>query len=142
MTQVPRSPVEAADQPPTATYRRGEIWWVDFGDPVGREIADIHPAVIVSKQEFNNVAPRLGWLIIVPGTSTRITVPRTDRILLTHLEVSNTMSNGLAHTTYFLCEQVRFISTIRMQRRIGIMETKSMREIESRLCLVMDLFKS
>src|SRR5262245_57200682 len=105
MTQQPQ-----AGQPAARTYRRGEIWWVDFGEPVGREIADVHPAVIISKQEFNDVAPALGWLIIVPGTSTRIVVPRTDRIPTTHFEVPNRMANGLDHTTYFLCEQVRFVS--------------------------------
>lgn len=122
-------------------FRRGEIWWVEFADSIGHEMADVHPGVIISKQEFNEIAPRLGWLIVVPGTSSRITVPRTDRILLTHLEVPNSMANGLPHTTYFQCEQVRSLSTLRMQRLIGMIETAHIREIENRLCLVMDLFK-
>ncbi|HEY9870218.1 MAG TPA: type II toxin-antitoxin system PemK/MazF family toxin [Candidatus Obscuribacterales bacterium] len=122
-------------------YRRGEVWWVDFGAPLGREAAFFHPAVIVSKQEFNEVAPRLGWLIVVPGTSTRLTVPRTDRIPVTHYEVANSPANCLDHTTYFQCEQVRCVSTLRMRRLIGMIEKHHLREIEDRLCLVMDLFK-
>jgi mRNA interferase MazF len=35
------------------TPRRGEIWLVDFGEPVGREQAGIRPAVIVSTDALN-----------------------------------------------------------------------------------------
>jgi len=132
---------QPAGRVPVATYRRSEIWWIDFGDPVGHEMGFVHPGVIVSKQDFNDVAARLGWLIVVPGTSTRITVPGTNRILMTHFEVANNKVNGLDHDTYFLCEQVRFISTVRLQRLIGKLESPHIREIENRLCLVMDLFR-
>ena len=33
--------------------RRGEVWWVDFGDPVGSEPGYRRPAVVVSADRFN-----------------------------------------------------------------------------------------
>jgi integrase/recombinase XerD len=48
--------------------------------------------------------------------------------------------NGLAHTTYFMTEQVRTVSIKRFYRRLGMIEQSALREIENRLCLVMNLF--
>ncbi|HEY9790565.1 MAG TPA: type II toxin-antitoxin system PemK/MazF family toxin [Candidatus Obscuribacterales bacterium] len=123
------------------SYRRGQIWWVELGKPAGHEAGYVHPAVIVSKQEYTSVAENLGWVIVVPGTSTRIEVPRTARIPLIHLEIGPSNANNLDHTTYFHCEKVRSVSPLRLERLIGVMEVRQLREIENRLCLVMDLFK-
>ena len=32
---------------------RGEVWWIDFGEPVGSEPAYLRPALIVSSDRFN-----------------------------------------------------------------------------------------
>lgn len=32
---------------------RGEVWWIDFGEPVGSEPAHLRPALIVSSDRFN-----------------------------------------------------------------------------------------
>ena len=32
---------------------RGEVWWIDFGEPVGPEPAYLHPALVVSSDRFN-----------------------------------------------------------------------------------------
>lgn len=130
-------PKPDAAQPP---FRRGDIWLVDFGNPVGSELGMEHPAVIVSRQEFNNFADKIGRLIIVPGTSTH-TVNSKSETILTHEEVTASNANGLAHTTYFMSEQVRAISIIRCRRLVGSMEKRHVTSLEQRLCLVMDLFK-
>ncbi|MCC7531640.1 MAG: type II toxin-antitoxin system PemK/MazF family toxin [Candidatus Melainabacteria bacterium] len=113
---------------------------VDFGNPVGSELGLEHPAVIVSRQEFNNFADKIGRLIIVPGTSTH-TVNSKGETIVTHEEVPASNANGLAHTTYFMSEQVRAISIIRCRRLVGSIEKKHVTSLEQRLCLVMDLFK-
>jgi mRNA interferase MazF len=137
MTATPAAPNPPV-QPPS--YRRGDIWMVDFGNPVGTELGTEHPAVIVSIQEFNNNANRIGRVIIVPGTSTHLTNAQGKTIKL-HQEVLASISNGLNHTTYFMSEQVRTTSIIRFRRLVGAMEPAHVREIESRLCLVMGLFQ-
>ncbi len=128
----PAPPVEPS------SYRRGDIWMVDFGNPVGTELGMEHPAVIVSIQELNKAPIRR--VIIVPGTSTRITNAQGQTIRVHH-EVPVAPSNGLHHTTYFMSEQVRTASLIRFRRLVGAMEQGHVREIEDRLCLVMGLFR-
>ena len=32
---------------------RGDIWWVDFGDPLGSEPGWRRPAIIVQSDDFN-----------------------------------------------------------------------------------------
>ena len=47
---------------------RGEVWWVDFGAPIGSEPAKRRPAVVVSDDRFNR--SRLGTVTVVAMTST------------------------------------------------------------------------
>src|ERR1700722_8376693 len=124
---------------PPITYQRGQIWMVDFGQPIGHEFGMEHPAVIVSERSLNNLASRLGRLIVVPGTSTRIENPRTGKLLSSHQDVLNSKINGLAHKTYFMAEHVRSLSTNRLRRQTGTMEPELLRELDDRLCLVLDL---
>jgi mRNA interferase MazF len=131
---VPKQPVQAA------SYRRGDIWMVDFGNPVGTELGLEHLALIVSRQELNALASKVGRVIVVPGTSTHFTNAQ-GKTLLSHEEVPASPSNRLDHTTYFMAEQVRTVSITRFRRLVGAMENSHLRSIESRLCLVMDLFK-
>ena len=123
------------------TYQRGQIWMVDFGQPIGHELGMEHPAVIVSERSLNNLASRLGHLIVVPGTSTRIENPRTGKLLASHQDVPHSKVNGLAHKTYFMAEHVRSLSTQRLRRPTGMLEPDLLRALDDRLCLVVDLFQ-
>lgn len=126
----------ARAQPPS--YRRGDVWMVDFGNPVGTELGLEHPAVIVSIQELNHV--RMGRAIIVPGTSTH-SINAQGKTVVIHQEVPASSSNGLHHTTYFMTEQIRTVSFLRFRRLVGALEHGHLREIENKLCLVMGLFR-
>ena len=53
--------------------RRGEVWLVDFGEPVGREQAGRRPAVVVSADQLND-SPA-GVVIVVPCTTARRRLP-------------------------------------------------------------------
>lgn len=46
---------------------RGELWWVDFGEPVGSGPGYRRPAVIVSSDRFNR--SRIATLIVAAVTS-------------------------------------------------------------------------
>ena len=37
----------------TALIKRGQVWWVDFGDPRGSDPAYWHPALVLQRDEVN-----------------------------------------------------------------------------------------
>lgn len=98
------------------TPRRGEIWLVDFGDPVGREQAGTRPALVVSSDGLN--AGPAGVLMVVPITSARRDLP-------SHIEIDSDES-GLDQVSYAKCEDLKSISTERLVHRLGSVEPSVM----------------
>ncbi|MBM4268940.1 MAG: type II toxin-antitoxin system PemK/MazF family toxin [Deltaproteobacteria bacterium] len=47
--------------------RRGQIWWVDFGDPRGSEPAYRHPALVIQRDEVNE--SRIDTVVVCVLTS-------------------------------------------------------------------------
>ena len=89
--------------------RRGEIWLVDFGEPIGREQAGRRPAVIVSADRLNESAA--GVVIVVPCTI-------AQRGLPSHIEL-DPASAGLDEVSYAKCEDVKSVSDQRLIARLG-----------------------
>ena len=92
------------------TPRRGEIWLVDFGEPVGREQSGRRPAVVVSADALNE-SPA-GVIMVVPCTT-------THRDLPSHIEIDPGES-GLDHPSYAKCEDVKSVSERRLIDRLGV----------------------
>lgn len=90
--------------------RRGEVWLIDFGDPIGREQAGRRPAVVVSADRLNE--SRAGVVIVVPYT-------RTHRGLPSHVEIERGAS-GLDEVSYAKCEDVKSVSEERLIARLGL----------------------
>jgi mRNA interferase MazF len=111
------------------TVRRGEIWLVDFGDPVGREQAGHRPAVVVSDDRLH--ASGAGVLIVVPCTT-------THRDLPTYVELDDTLT-GLDAVSYAKCEDVKSISDRRLGARVGSADSESMFAIARALRFLLDL---
>lgn len=109
--------------------RRGEIWLVDFGEPVGREQAGLRPAVVVSADGLNE-GPA-GVVMVVPVTSARRRLP-------SHIEIDNPDS-GLDQVSYAKCEDLKSVSDRRLVHRLGVVETGIMAEIERVLRYLLDL---
>jgi mRNA interferase MazF len=78
--------------------RRGEIWLVDFGEPIGREQSGRRPAVVVSADRLNE-SPA-GVVIVVACTAARRDLP-------SHVEL-NTASSGLDELSYANCFRAWF----------------------------------
>jgi mRNA-degrading endonuclease toxin of MazEF toxin-antitoxin module len=79
-----------------------------------------------------------GLVIVVPSTRTRR--PKSGELVPNHHQVEPTKENGLTSTSFFMCEQVRCISTSRLsERKVGRLSAKDMYEIEERLIILMDL---
>ncbi|MGH9155124.1 MAG: type II toxin-antitoxin system PemK/MazF family toxin [Acidimicrobiales bacterium] len=89
--------------------RRGEIWLVDFGDPVGREQGYRRPALVVSADRLN--VSRAGLVIVVPVT-------RTRRDLPSHVEIEPAGA-GLGDLSYAKGADIKSISRNRLVHRLG-----------------------
>ena len=66
--------------------KRGEIYWVDFGDTLGSEVSGIHPGLIVQNDDGNNYSPTT---IVVALTSQK------KPNLPTHVILEKDTLNGL-----------------------------------------------
>lgn len=111
------------------TPRRGEVWLVDFGEPVGREQAGVRPAVVVSTDALNE-GPA-GVILVVPVTSTR-------RGLASHIELQ-TGESGLDNPSYAKCEDTKAISEQRFVSRLGVAGAEAMVEIGRVLRYLLEL---
>jgi mRNA interferase MazF len=60
--------------------RRGQVWWVDFGDPRGSEPGYRHPAVVLQRNEVN--ASNLNTVVVCVLTSNRALASAPGNTLL------------------------------------------------------------
>lgn len=94
--------------------RRGTIWLCDFGNPRGHEPGVHRPAVLISPEEIS----RRALPIVLPVTRTRRGYP-------THVE----LEDALPVTSYVQCELVRSVSTDRLLRQVGEVDSLDMLRI-------------
>lgn len=109
--------------------RRGEVWLVDFGEPVGREGGYVRPAVVISSDMLN--AGPGGVVVVVPTTTSRRDLPL-------HVEIEPGES-GLEETSYAKCEDVKSVSTERMMHHFGAAPPAVVHQIARTLRYVLDL---
>jgi len=113
----------------TGLIWRGEVYYVDLGQPVGREPAFRRPAVAASVDILNN-GPG-GLVIVVPITT-------AGYGLRSHIELEPA-SSGLDHTSYARCDQLRVVSVERLSSRQGMISPEQMQVIDQALRFVLDL---
>lgn len=109
--------------------RRGEVWLVDFGTPVGNEQGHRRPAVVVSADRMNT--SRADLVIVVPVTRTRRRIP-------SHVELEPGTS-GLQETSYAKGEDVTSVSMERLVHHIGRVPDVGMQRIATVLRMLLDM---
>lgn len=109
--------------------RRGEIWLVDFGTPIGHEQGYRRPAVVVSADRMNT--SRAGLVIVVPVT-------KTARGLPSHVEL-DAGETGSRETSYAKGEDVKSVSVYRLVHRIGQVPEVDLHRVESVLRILLGL---
>jgi mRNA interferase MazF len=109
--------------------QKGDVWLVDFGEPLGREQSGTRPAVVVSADRLNE-SPA-GVVIVVPTT----TAPRG---LASHIEIQPGRS-GLDEVSYAKCEDVKSISEQRLVGRLGSVDGTITFQISRALRFLLDL---
>ena len=98
--------------------RRGELWMVEWSPGRGSEQLGPLPALVVQCDPVN-LQTRYTNTIVLALTSRFHGQP-------THVEIHPTAANGLAVTSYVLCEQIMTISKERMERRLGVITPEGM----------------
>lgn len=112
-----------------ADARRGELWLIDLGEPLGREQGWQRPAVVVSTDLWNEHA---SVVTVLPLTRTRHGLP-------TRIELEPDGRNGLDAVSYARCEDIRSVSDARLVRRLGTADVVMMGSIGRVLRLLLEL---
>lgn len=108
---------------------RGEIWTVDLDPTRGREQAGRRPALVVSATLFNRGPADL--VVVLPITSKAKGVPL-------HVPV-RPPEGGLKVPSFVKCDDVRSVAKERLGSRWGSVSGETMREVEDRLRILLEL---
>jgi len=60
--------------------RRGQVWWVDFGEPKGSRPGFRHPALVLQRDEVNS--SRINTVVVCVLTSNRLLAKAPGNTLL------------------------------------------------------------
>ena len=108
---------------------RGEIWMVNLNPTKGHEQAGRRPGFVISVDQFNH-GPS-GLVVLIPMTTKKKGIPFHVRI--------EPSEGGLEKTSYIKCEDIRSVSKERLSTCKGVVSEKTMREVEDRLRILLDL---
>ena len=108
---------------------RGDVWLIDFGDPIGHEQGYRRPVVVLSADRLNR--SRAGLVVVVPTTTTRRGLP-------SHVEIERGES-GLAETSYAKVEDLKSVSVERLGRRLGSVPVDVLHQIAHVARILLDL---
>lgn len=110
---------------------RGEIWWVDFGVPLGSEAGHRRPALVVQSDIFNN--SRLNTTIVVPLT-TNLTLADFPGNALLRKE-----DTGLKHDGVAVTIQITAINKSQLLQKISCLPVAVMNNCAECLKVVLAL---
>lgn len=111
--------------------RRGEIYVVNFEPTVGAEIKKTRPAVIIQ----NDIANRWSPITIVAAITSRFD---DEGRYPTQVAVESG-EGGLRVDSVILLNQIRSVDTSRLVRRLGVLRTGTVREVDRALLLSLGL---
>jgi mRNA interferase MazF len=107
----------------TGLPSRGDVFWIDFGVPIGSEPGFRHPAVVVS----NNMTNHTGSCVTVAWTGS--TPPQTAAPTIVFLEAEK----PLPLDSYVHCEQLYTFSTERIEEYVGALDYAQIVALEQAL---------
>ena len=111
--------------------RRGEIYVVNFDPTVGAEIRKTRPAVIIQ----NDIANRWSPITIVAAITSK---SDDERTYPTEVAVQ-AGDGGLRVDSVIFLNQIRSVDTSRLVRRLGVLRTDTVREVDKALLLSLGL---
>lgn len=111
--------------------RRGELWWVDFGDPRGSAPAYRRPAVVVSSDRFNR--SRLATVIVAAVTSNQRLADSPGNVSLLPRD------SGLPKASVINVSQLITIERDLLEASIGEIGSVKLRALDDGLRLVLGI---
>jgi mRNA interferase MazF len=109
---------------------RGEIWTVNLNPVRGHEQAGYRPGLVISVDTFNH-GPA-GLVVIIPITTKERGIPF-------HVAI-NPPEAGVSKKSFIKCEDIRSVSTHRLFKCLGKVSTATLKAVEARLKVLLDLF--
>ena len=110
--------------------RRGEIYLVTFDPTVGHEIRKTRPALVIQ----NNVSNQYSPITIVAAISSQFSDPPHPR------EVTLPAGrSGLPKLSAVILNQIRFVDRQRLVKRLGAIDTATMRKVDQALLISLGL---
>ncbi|HEV2635173.1 MAG TPA: type II toxin-antitoxin system PemK/MazF family toxin [Actinocrinis sp.] len=107
----------------------GEVFLVDFGEPVGHEQGCRRPAVVVSPRRFNKMMS--GNAMVVPLTT-------KDHGKRSHIRLDHTAA-GLDWPSLARCEDLRNVSQKRFSRFLGKVTADDLHVIRETVRILLDI---
>jgi mRNA interferase MazF len=111
--------------------RRGEIWWVDFGIPIGSEAGHRRPAVVVQADPLNR--SQIGTVLLVPLTRTLKWEAAPGNVSC------RARDTGLRHRSVANVSQLTAIDRRRVREKAGQLPGALMARLDEGLKLVLGL---
>lgn len=109
--------------------RYGEIYWAKPDPGVGSEQTGRRPVLVISSDDA---------LDVIPNVVTTVPLTTRERGWATRIRITGD-STGLAASTWAICEQVRTISTDRLDGRLGTAGTTTLRDVSHVLRYLLNL---
>jgi mRNA interferase MazF len=111
--------------------RRGQVWWVDFGEPSGSEPGFRHPALVLQRDEAT--ASRLSTVVVCVLTSNRALSTAPGNTLLPR------KATGLPRDSVANASQIATVDKADLLECAGMVPPGLMREIERGIRWFLDL---
>lgn len=111
--------------------RRGDVIWVDMGDPLGSEPGQTRPAVVVSSDSFNLSSMPL--VVVCPLTSN---LSRADYPATVELPEG---AAGLPKSSVALAFQIGVVARRRLSDPIGALPLEYMWQVDQAIRVALDL---
>ncbi len=102
--------------------RRGQVWWVDFGDPKGSKPRYRHPALVLQRDEVN--ASRIDTVVVCVLTSNRALAGAPGNTLLPK------RSSGLPRDSVANVSQIATVNKADLETLAGTLPSQLLHAVD------------
>lgn len=111
--------------------RRGQIWWVDFGEPKGSRPGFRHPALILQRDEVN--ASRISTVVVCVLTSNKALGKAPGNVLL------GRRATGLPRDSVANASQIATVNKSDLGSMAGTLSPRLLEQVSRGLRWFLDL---
>jgi len=112
---------------------RGELWWADFGVPLGSESGYKRPVLVMQNDFFNK--SKINTTIIIPFTTNLVLANAPGNILITKNE------SKLKKDSVIVISNIEVIDRQRLVEKIAKLDRAIIEKIENNIMFVLGIKK-